>query len=1114
MLKNVLVVFMFLGTFALGAQTHITDRAGLEAIANDLTGSYILDNDIDLSGADWVPLGSFSGTLDGNGHKILNMTINVTDHGEVGFFTKIDYGGDNSMTVKNLGFVNANVTCSQQNVGIIAGKTGPAKFENCWVESGIVHAGNWGVGSLVGNAYGINISKCYSYAYVYGEAGHAGGLVGDLNGGKIEDSNYWGKVTGSGGAPGIGGIVGWVHDTTWSPLKENNINRCYAKGIVEGVNGGWAATGIVGIDDVDDSNSPLTVTDCIAAQSSITPVGRRILNNFKSSQYVKVVNSYGTTSGNWQDVGADKQDGADMTEEQFKDQSFYDNNLPNWIFSGGFDTPVWNMTSDGPLLVNQHTLPEDISTKNSAQFISQSISNEIVAGESFTYEVTFKNTGTETWTSGSYYRLGAQAPHDNTIWLGTNRIGLPHDVAPGEVVTFSATLTAPADEGIYVIQWRMVQEGVGWFGDRSEIIPFINYTDPNTIFTYTLPTFGNIYDEAMAASCLQGLINRDAPIVYVLEGNGKHRPLHWLNIMTSDGRWLSGRPQIKLNCIEELFALAKYKNKVNGAVIWDPDVSASMNVATTIAGVEDLVVFSPEYADENLNAWGLQVTKDLRGMFTGSQTGSAKNDAYRWAINEYLSKGLCSDHFLNLYEDPYLTRDVGDIGYVVTRDWSVMNRSFVFDLSPWGDEVPLDDEGQPLGTDLETYKMILQEVLDQTAGEKTTELAGFFSFKKYSNVDGHPSNHDPIPTEWETVSLITPYNCYQNTIASSCYNQSFHSHAVVGDLKQNRPADTLSLEEGKTYVCLLMGDYDSATPLYDFLVDFWSDSQRGALPLLWGINPNLVESYPDIISYYYETKTGNDYFAPDASAAGYMNPNLVKEEYLPLFVNHNKKFYNKLDMTMSPMVLDWDKPTSAVKDAYSQFSPDGYATIVSDYHNNNGITVPIEPEVWNGMPVTNLVSVLGQITDIDAAADALSDAMTQQPSGTTSFYLFRMIWSWPNQVADVINTLKNDRTDLDIKVVDPYNFFKLFKDVYAPSAIYDNELNGEVNCLLYDNSNALSVKTTHKVKQVDIYSIDGRVLKTAVSNFNSINISDLKSGNMYLIKVFLDKGIAVKKIIK
>ncbi len=357
--KVVMSAVILMVSLTLSAQTHITDRAGLEAIANDLTGSYILDNDIDLSGADWVPLGSFSGTLDGDGHKILNLTINLTENGEVGFFTKIDYGGDNSMTVKNLGFVNANVTCGKQNVGIIAGKTGPATFENCWVESGKVSGKDWGVGSFVGNAYGITITKCYSYAEVYGNAGHVGGLVGDLNGGKVEDCNYWGKVTNDSGAPAAGGIVGWVHDTQWSPLKESTVSRCYAKGIVEGINGGWATSGIVGIDDIDDVNSPLTVTDCIAAQDSLNPAGNRILVNFKSSQYINVVNCFGTTFAEdtlWKAIGANNLDGSSITEAQFKDQTFYTDSLPNWNF-GGFVDPVWEMKEEGPLLVNQIAPP-------------------------------------------------------------------------------------------------------------------------------------------------------------------------------------------------------------------------------------------------------------------------------------------------------------------------------------------------------------------------------------------------------------------------------------------------------------------------------------------------------------------------------------------------------------------------------------------------------------------------------------------------------------------------------------------------------------------------------------------------------------------------------------
>ena len=74
-----------------------------------------------------------------------------------------------------------------------------------------------------------------------------------------------------------------------------------------------------------------------------------------------------------------------------------------------------------------------------------------------------------------------------------------------------------------------------------------------------------------------------------------------------------------------------------------------------------------------------------------------------------------------------------------------------------------------------------------------------------------------------------------------------------------------------------MADYDSATPLYEFLPNHWHNPNRGKLPLAWGINPNLLETYPDLIAYFYSTATPADTFTADASAAGYMNPNRIAQ---------------------------------------------------------------------------------------------------------------------------------------------------------------------------------------------------------------------------------------------
>lgn len=559
------------------------------------------------------------------------------------------------------------------------------------------------------------------------------------------------------------------------------------------------------------------------------------------------------------------------------------------------------------------------------------------------------------------------------------------------------------------------------------LVSFAAAASSETIHIYT-PKVGSgaqAYDEALAAACLQGIINRDAPLVYLLSP-ANARPQFWLDTLSREGSWLAGKERTSIADLDALRALAG--ERVKGAVIWDPAVPATVNVATTIAGAKDAVAMSPELAEKNLERWELPVLDDLRGKFTGAETGSAKNDAYRWAIREYLAKGLCSSKLVCLFEDAAQMRAGGNVGYVITRDWAVKNRAFVYDLSPWGDEVPWDDTQQPLGTDLATYQQMLAEVMKQAGGKHMTEITGFFAFWKYSHVGENPSRHEPVPTEWESVWLMSPYNCYQNTISSDCYNQSFHSQAPFAKLTQRRPSKSPPLEN-KAYVCILMADYDSATPLYEFLPNHWGDSGRGKMPLTWGINPNLIETYPDIIAHFYKTATENDYFTADASAAGYFNPNRIDPRFLPLMAEHNKRFFGLTDMSIAPMVLDWGEPTSGVKDAFAQFAPDGYATIVDDMHKTGG-KLP-KPHIWKGMSVTELINNTCNFVNPKQTADAMFGAIKERGNAIPGFYFFRIVWTPPSKVIESIDLFKQEHADVPIEVVDPYTFSALFKQHYA-----------------------------------------------------------------------------------
>jgi len=544
------------------------------------------------------------------------------------------------------------------------------------------------------------------------------------------------------------------------------------------------------------------------------------------------------------------------------------------------------------------------------------------------------------------------------------------------------------------------------------------------LYTFTLAQDGTpaSYDEAMAAASVQGIINRTSPALYLLSTTNT-RPQFWLDLLAKDGRWLQGRERKPLPDLSALVRLAGKRAK--GVIIWDPAVPASLNVATTLAGVYDAIVLSPEFADRYLAKWKLPVLKDLRGQFTGAETGSRKNDAYRWAIREYLAQGLCSSHRLCLFEDSFSTRARGDTGYVVTRDWAVKNRSFVFDLSPWGDERPGDDPGQRLGLDLETYNLILAEILRQSAGKHMTELTGFFALSKYSAMPDHQSAHEGVPTEWESVWLMSPFNCYQNTISSGCFNQSLHSQAPRRPLKQRYAAKPVTLEN-KAYLCVLMSDYDSATPLYDFLPDHWHDADRGKTPLAWGINPNLLETYPDLIAYFYETASAADTFTSDASAAGYMNPNRIRKEYLPLFVRHNQQFFQEADMTMAPMVLDQNEPSPEVKDAFQQFAPDGFATIVMDLHSR-GSRSP-QRQVWKGMPILELLNDACISKESGQIAGVMANVINSRGNVLPGFYFFRTVWVDPATITEAVATLRRLHPELNFQVLAPRTFFALFRE--------------------------------------------------------------------------------------
>ena len=217
------------------AQTEISTEAQLKAIANDLSGNYVLKNDITLSDAEWTPIGTsdhpFKGTLDGNGHTIKGLTVGNGANDDKAFF-----GFTNGATVKNIGFTSAVVKGHNQ-AAIVVAKATSSTLSNIYV-SGVV-TGRDHVGTIAGDARdNTTITNCVSTAAALSTEHQGGGIAGWTNNSTFSYNIAYGAVT----APsnGAGGITGMVDDNGKTEYQSNLSAAPYIKGgndRTHGING-------------------------------------------------------------------------------------------------------------------------------------------------------------------------------------------------------------------------------------------------------------------------------------------------------------------------------------------------------------------------------------------------------------------------------------------------------------------------------------------------------------------------------------------------------------------------------------------------------------------------------------------------------------------------------------------------------------------------------------------------------------------------------------------------------------------------------------------------------------------------------------------------------------
>ncbi|MGA9522019.1 MAG: NBR1-Ig-like domain-containing protein [Myxococcaceae bacterium] len=105
--------------------------------------------------------------------------------------------------------------------------------------------------------------------------------------------------------------------------------------------------------------------------------------------------------------------------------------------------------------------PPVATTEDDAAFVSQEVPASLSPGETFIARLTFRNTGSTTWSGSTGYAL--MAP--DSTW-GGDTLMLSGTVAPGATKTFAFYAQAPTTPGQYTFRWTLTVDGAA-FGKSS-----------------------------------------------------------------------------------------------------------------------------------------------------------------------------------------------------------------------------------------------------------------------------------------------------------------------------------------------------------------------------------------------------------------------------------------------------------------------------------------------------------------------------------------------------------------------------------------------------------------------------------------------------------------------
>ena len=454
------------------------------------------------------------------------------------------------------------------------------------------------------------------------------------------------------------------------------------------------------------------------------------------------------------------------------------------------------------------------------------------------------------------------------------------------------------------------------------------------------------HDEQLLLASLQGLVNRKQPRVYLIwEDNDQF----WLDAMQEQGQ--TGKP---IPVADPLSLLKTFRSAYKGAVVADPKVYLSPCVAVDLAGLNDLLIATPELAAR----LGLPIKQDLRGKF---QDDAAALHYVRTALlprlNPYLS--LCLDPAI-------LGSQVDDV---------IAAKGMAFWITgPKAQDRPGANETAERAEIEATFaKLPLNAV-----------VRGFWWHGDGVGVDEGPG-----------VSLGSRFGKI-TTVSDYVSNYSVLSGVQILSLKQKPQPPAPKLDPAKVYLALTMSDGDNLCTWRGYFRSYFTDPLHGTFPVAYGMAPTLLDVAPTLAKWYYDHASPNTEFLCDVSGVGYMYPpdwaKALKDRPAATssFYDWTQKYMARMNMkTVRLMNVRTEDIAGVGQDlpGVAFLMPD-YGTQGGDSYSHFTYTLP------TGQPVFRAVSY-------GPGPERLAGEVRGTVGKTRPAFVNAFIWNWGSKLSDL-----------------------------------------------------------------------------------------------------------------